>query len=70
MQTRVEKHAKLRDDLLMRLIGNISIAPQYVAPAVAEVQSKTGIAPPSWFNASGVTLAQVNAISVAQRAGR
>lgn len=70
VETRTKEHANLRRELNVKLIGELSVAPRDVTPAVAEVIAKTGIQPPSWFNAGGVKLTDVNAIAVAQRAGR
>ena len=70
METRVKDHARLRNDLNTKLIGELSVAERDLAPAVVAVQERTGIKPPAWFNAGGVSFADVNAIAVTQRAGR
>lgn len=70
MEHRVKDHARLRRELNVKLIGELSVAERDFAPAVAEVQVRTGVKPPAWFNAGGVSFADVNAIAVTQRAGR
>lgn len=70
VETRHKDHASLRRQLNEQLIGQLSVSELNLAPAVAEVQRKTGIRPPAWFNAGGVSVHDVNAIAVAQRAGR
>lgn len=70
MEHRVKEHVRLRNDLNLKLIGELSVAERDIAPAVAEVQTRTGVRPPTWFNSGGVSFADVTAIAVTQRAGR
>lgn len=65
-----KEHMQLRDRVHTYYIGHLSAAPIDVSPAVVEVQKKTGIQPPAWFNTEGVTISQVNATAIAQHAGR
>lgn len=50
-----EKHEKKRRELYPRLIGYTDAYDERPAP-VHEVEQKTGIRPPAWFNTAGTTL--------------
>ena len=72
-ERREEKHRHKRHELNDSLIGELEFTeetPRELAPAVADVQRRTGIKPPSWFNTGGTYIGAINATGVAGRGVR
>lgn len=59
-----EKHADARRNVYANFAGHLT---ETAAPAVADVERRTGIAPPSWFRTGGTTLSDAHQLANSAR---
>lgn len=63
-----EKHLSARRELHNKLLGYVD-AFDVKAPVVLEVEQRTGIKPPAWFNVKGTTISDVERMRIAATQG-